>query len=141
MAVSVLMAVCLLGPLAWAANAQEAVAPRTDFRKEISSAYKFVPHAEVAPEPVPGWSLRLVMPEVDSAADESEELVKLAPFEVSGGYRDRGLHSRLMRQKADAHAKEVLNKVGIGVHQKKAGKIWVSASTIFWVPFQVGLSW
>ena len=127
-----------------AAAAEErdvAGSPYTDTRKELLSEYESAYVPQHATRSVPVWSTGPQAAGEGAALSDDPNIVKLAPFEVDGSFKGDELHAIFLRQKADAHTREVLARLGIAVHQLRLRKVTFSAVTLLFVPVAVSVGW
>lgn len=75
------------------------------------------------------------MPRVET----DPELVVLPSFEVRSRPLARGLEEAIAKSRPVEPRKP--RKLGTGVITKDFGQVRVGVMTVFWVPFQVGLTW
>jgi hypothetical protein len=123
-----------------AADIPEAAAPPTDIRREMLSEYTFRPpgsHAATQP-PLPAAA-----PQSHSIWPAAADVVTMAPYTVRETSNTNALTASLTQEKAAAHTAMMMDKLGVGLHVLKVGKVALFAGTIFYIPFVVGggFSW
>jgi hypothetical protein len=140
---SIARVLLLLGPVL-SLNAEDTGAASsdtpTDIRREMASEYRFsAPGKKADPLPSSLNSSSTGIPTIPSAA--GKDVVAMAPFEV----RESG-SSAVPVLSPEGGAPQgsratVAEKLGIGTHYAKLGKVRVFVSTVFFIPVLAGFDW
>jgi hypothetical protein len=114
--------------------------PSTDIRREMASEYKYLPPGKRA-EPLPSSlnSSSTGIPATPRSAEK--DVVAMAPFEV----RESGTPA-MPASMTESNAPKgspitVAQKLGIGAHYAKLGKVRLFVSTVFYIPIIAGFDW
>lgn len=115
--------------------------PQTDIRKEMLSQYKYSP---TGGNPAAKGSAPANLAQPTRAASPTpggRDIVVMSPFEVQASGKREQLQTASFQEEPPTQGEKVASKLGIGVHRMKIGKVSVFASTIFYIPFLVGMEW
>ena len=114
-------------------------APRSEFRRELQSEFKFAPAArdESAAAPAPS----VATSRTDAPPGGGADIVTMPRFEVHSNRDMTGLAIEMAQDKPQTASEKAQSKLGVGLHTVKLGKITLFARTIFYVPFLVGMEW
>ncbi len=135
-----LLLACSL-PACTHAEAAEAEHKRTDFKRELSSQYKFTPSPVEEPKLETSPALIKPVPKPLNLSDQEADpdVVQMPAYTVTETIRNNNLHAAIMKGRAMAQAKKV--KFGTGLHEYRGRKVTLYAVTVFYVPVAVGISW
>jgi hypothetical protein len=140
---SMLLSLALVAPrllgsdsAATAANPQTSEATAPSFvRQAIRESFRYDPGTYVRPTTPEHLSPALRAPQ--AASDPA--VVLMPKFEVRSRPIDYGLPEAIARYKDPRP--QINRKFGTGIYQKDFGKVRMTTSTIFYIPFFVGFSW
>jgi hypothetical protein len=120
-------------------NANSTEPRLSETRRQMLLEYTFSPQgAKPSEAPTSLRSEASVQPR--AAAPSGSEVVTMSPFEVRGNAEPGAIGPLAVSRTDDAPA-TVADRLGIGVHNLKLGKVHVFVRTVFYLPFLVGLEW
>lgn len=118
----------------------EETPPQPDMRKQMLSEYRYAPDPLAArtPPPSPGSA-----PKATPTPSAASDVITMDTYTVRETVGMNALTTSLREEKAAAHTAMMMDKLGVGLHVVRVGKVGLFAGTIFYIPFVVGVgfSW
>lgn len=104
------------------------------------SEYRYAPDPLAVRAPQPSAA---AAPNAAPAPSPAADVITMAPFTVRETVSMNALTTSLREEKAAAHTGMMMDKLGVGLHVVRVGKVGFFAGTIFYIPFVVGVgfSW
>jgi hypothetical protein len=115
-------------------------APRSEFRRELQSEFKFAPAAKDSRTPEAGPASQGTS-RTESPPAAGADIVTMPRFEVHSTRNMTGLAIEMAQDKPKTESEKAQSTLGIGVHAIKLGKVTLYARTILYIPFLVGIEW
>jgi hypothetical protein len=103
------------------------------------SEYTYAPQGP-KPTPAPDSLHSSATPALRGTPLPRNDAIAMAPFEVSGSKMTGGASLMALAEPA-APRPTVTEKLGIGVHHFKLGKVHMFTKTVFYIPFLIGIEW
>lgn len=103
------------------------------------SEYRYTPEPLAARAPLPSPGAAHATPTPSPASD----VITMDTYTVRETVGMNALTTSLREEKAAAHTGMMMDKLGVGLHVVRVGKVGFFAGTIFYIPFVVGagFSW